>query len=284
MKSIIPLLFLSLFTSLIIGCANLEKGSTYFKTETKLTRDSINSYRKQINDISNDVFKPFQFTGANHTAINYRLLAPVDVSTNSSYPLVLVLHGSHAVGTDNVTQLGILAKLWAKDNIREKYPAYIVVPQFPVRSSNYIADAGHKVLSSSPDECLNTALELIDSLKKVLPVNGRKIYVIGHSMGASSTINSIGLRPDLFAAAVSVSGIPDFNHIDALSKTPTWFIHGNKDPENPIGSDSLLFEKLRSKKVVQIRYWEIDKLEHEIFPGLYIGEALPEWLFKQVRK
>ena len=39
-------------------------------------------------------------------ALPYRLLPPPEVHGGQRYPLVIVLHGSDAVGTDNRAQLG----------------------------------------------------------------------------------------------------------------------------------------------------------------------------------
>jgi len=264
--------------------ASAQPPTGYFKTTVTIGRDSINAIRAKILSISNDLFQPYQFRGKNKITINYRQLDPVKISDGRKYPLVLVFHGSNAVGTNNTEQLGILAKFWAQAAIREEFPVYVIAPQFPVRSSNYQADATLGIQVSTPDACVNTALQLIDSLKKVLPVDGSRIYVMGMSMGGSSTINAIGLRPDLFAAGISISGVPAFNHLDVLKQTPLWIIHGNADDENKFDSDSLLYKKLTATKARYLRFWEVDALGHETFYKLYATREVPEWLFRLKRK
>jgi predicted peptidase len=275
-------LWLLLITlTLLAACKTRRQNTGSAKIKNTVSTNSSAKKRTDILSITNDIFKPFAYTGSNKTTIQYRLLTPPDPKKEHRYPLVLVLHGSGAIGTDNRTQLGVLAKLWGQPEIQKAYPAYILVPQFPVRSSNYLPDQDNKVLSSAPDPSLTSTLDLIDSLKKIYPVDSRRIYVIGFSMGASATINSLGLRPDLFAAAVAISGIPDFNHINTLAKTPIWFIHGNADTENPINSDAMLLKKLQALKAPHIKYWEIDGLAHEVYPELYMDDVIPRWLFKQ---
>jgi predicted peptidase len=100
-------------------------------------------------------------------------------------------------------------------------------------------------------------------------------------MGGSSTINSLDLRPGLFAAGISISGIPDFKETATLAKIPLWLIHGNADTENPMGSDSLLYKELRSLRGKQITFWEVDQLQHEVYAELYATDIIPEWLFRQ---
>jgi len=260
------------------ACSGVQKDTGHSRVKQHISKDSANKVKDSIRAISREVFQPFQYTGPGKTTINYRLLSPARKKDN--YPLVLVLHGSGAVGTDNTSQLGVLARLWAKAAIRERYPAYIVVPQFPLRSSNYTMSPDKKVLVSSPDACLNTALQLIDSLKNVLPVNKRKIYVIGFSMGASSAINSLELRPDLFAAAVAVSGIPAFGRMDALAGIPIWLVHGNADQENPIDTDVLLYKELHALGDRHIKFWEVEGLDHDVYAELYTSEQMPAWLFR----
>lgn len=263
------------------ACSVVQKDTGYYTIRQSISPDSASKIRDSIRAIGNEVFQPFQYTGAGRQVINYRLLAPAKINEQERYPLVLVLHSSgRPIGMDNVSQLGVLAKLWARPDIRARYPAYVVAPQFPVRSSNYTMSPDKNVLVSLPDPCLTTALELIDSLKKVLPIDGRRVYVIGFSMGGSSTINSLSLRPDLFAAAISISGIPAFGQINALAKIPLWIVHGNADHENPMVTDSLFYRELCSLHDRQVRFWEVEHLDHDIYAGLYKDDVIPRWLFQ----
>ena len=223
-----------------------------------------------------DAYRRYQFIGNNSARLNYRLLSPLD--TAGIHPLVIFFHGSGAVGTDNEAQLGLLAKLWLVDSIRKKYPAWVLAPQFPERSSNYVLDSSRAVLTSRGAVGVTTVLQLIDSLKKVLPIDPRRVYVIGFSMGASTVINAVSARPELFAAAVSFSGIPEFSNLDALKKMPLWIIHGNRDEENPAASDEELYKELQPAK--KLRYWEVDGTAHnDIFNHVFLGDAVPAWLF-----
>ncbi|RBL92417.1 carboxylesterase family protein [Chitinophaga flava] len=272
-KNISVFALLALLLSLAVAAQ--QQPTAYSLVHSTANPKHVDSIKAAIRGIDAHVFQPYQFR-----TIKYRLLTPLSVGRNKRYPLVLVLHGSGAVGTDNISQLGILAKMWAMQDIRKDYPAYVVAPQFPERSSNYVMDSIRGMLVSVPGPNTNTVLQLIDSLKQVLSVDTNRIYVIGFSMGASSVYNSIGLRPGLFAAGVAVSGIPDFNHLPVLASTPLWTIHGNADHENPFRTDSLLQQTLRGSRQ---RFWEADQLGHEIYSELYTTAILPAWLFSQQR-
>jgi predicted peptidase len=262
-------LFLAIFISFTF-CA-IAQSPGYYKLPAPADPQTAQQRKSAINSISADVFTAGYFKG-----IPYRLLSPAVTVKGKRYPLVLILHSSGGVGTDNTQQLGVLAKYWAQPQIQAAFPAYVVAPQFPDRTSNYKQGPGG-VQASVPSAALPEAMLLVDSLKKILPIDENSIYVLGFSMGGSSVINSIGRRPGLFAAAVAISGIPDFGHTTALSKVPLWIIHGNADTENPFASDSLLYHQLNKK---QLTFWEIDKLQHEIFSDLYTTNILPEWLFR----
>jgi predicted peptidase len=250
---------------ILIVAIFLSSCTTHHIIQQKISKEAALTAKNKLKESSNNDFKPYQYHN-----IHYRLLSPPDATV--TYPLILMLHGSGAIGTDNITQLGVLVKLWAQPDIRTKYPAYVLAPQFPQRSSNYTSDSARNVLVSAPDQSVSTVLQLIDSLKKVLPIN--RIYVIGFSMGASTALNALALRPDLFAAAVSVSGIPDFKR---TRKVPLWLIHGNADQENPFSSDSLFYKTMHDR---HMKFWEIDQMEHEVYPALYMSDAIPKWLFR----
>jgi predicted peptidase len=243
----------------------------YYKLPAPTDRQTAQQHKADINNINADVF-----TAGNFKGIPYRLLSPATTVKGKRYPLVLILHSSGGIGMDNLKQLNVLVKYWAQPQIMAAFPAYVVAPQFPERTSNY-TQGRSGVPESVPSATLPDAIRLVDSLKKIFPVDESSIYVLGFSMGGSSVINSIGCVPGLFAAALAISGIPDFGHTAALGKVPLWIIHGNADQENPFASDSLLYHQLNKK---QLTFWEIDKLQHEIFSDLYTTNILPEWLFR----
>lgn len=273
----------ALIFTLIVSC-HLAKQNTGISRLKKYT-DSLRSYEviDSIRKIPTDLFEKSRFAGTNGTTIRYRLLKPSANSEQIKRPLILVLHGSGAIGEDNEKQLGALVKLWAQPAIREKYPAFVVAPQFSSRSSNYVMDSSRSVLTSVPQPCLQVALELIDSLKAVYPVDEKRVYVMGYSMGGSSVINSLILRPDLFAGGVSISGIPQFDQMKKLQHTPLWLIHGDQDTENPIASDIQFYKEVNAYHAT--RFWIVEGAGHgDIFSPVLFGNAFPEWLFGQRKK
>lgn len=274
-------LLLSLFTCTRPHPAAAQ--ATGYKLATSTVDQELAAKKKnEILQTSNDLFDAATYTGSNKEKINYRLLQPAANAGIRKYPLILIFHNSAKTGTDNTAQLDVLVKYWAQPEVRERYPAYVVAVQFPVRSSNY-TDL-HGLLTSNPAPCLLPALQLADSLKKALPIDAKRIYSLGFSMGASTANNAMMARPDLFAAGICISGIPMQEHAERLKHLPIWLIHGNKDTDNPIPGDKAFYKKISGYKGSKILFWEIEGLEHKIYPPLYTTDIMPEWLFAQEKQ
>jgi predicted peptidase len=177
----------------------------------------------------------------------YRLLVPESPRTGRRYPLVLVLHGSGAIGTDNQAQLGPFARSWTSPGLRRRFPAYVLVPQFPARSAVYETSGVDALPISRPQPSLETALELVDKLLGDYPIDRGRVYAIGFSMGGSAVWDALTLRPELFAAAVPIAGVP------------------------------------RSAGAKRVRFREYEDIDHNIPPDMILGTWWREWLFAQQR-
>jgi poly(3-hydroxybutyrate) depolymerase len=219
------------------------------------------------------------FTGSVGGEIRYRLLPPENPRPGRRYPLVVVFHGSGEIGADNEAQLTRFAKAWARPSVRRAYPAYVLAPQMPERSANYTAGPESATRASVPGRPLFAALELIDRLRAELPVDSSRVYAMGFSMGASTTFAALALRPELFAAAIPVAGVPDAAQAAAVARTPVWIIHGNSDEENPIGPDRAFVPVLTAMPGARVTFWEYDAGEHRVPADLLTSDAFPLWLW-----
>lgn len=234
---------------------------------------------KAIESIPPDAFRPDTFAATNRIVLRYRLLPPDSVRHGERYPLVVVLHGSGEIGTDNLAQMDRFPKLWARPEIRRGFPSYVLVPQFPARSVVYSGPVEDARRVSQPTPPLLAALELIDSLRRALPIDSERVYAIGFSMGASSVWAALALRPELFAAAIPIAGVPNPAYAATLAATPVWVIHGNRDRATSIDHDRPIYDALRRYPRAQIRFWELDGRGHEVPPELLASDAFPRWLF-----
>lgn len=231
-----------------------------------------------------EAFQADRFRSASGAELPYRWLAPDTPEAGRRYPLVVLLHGSGAVGIDNASQLGAFFKTWSREDIRRRYPAYVVVPQFPVRSANYRMMDGTQV--SEPDPVLDTALAMIERFSADHAVDRQRLYVVGFSMGASAAWNAMAKRPDLFAAGVPISGIPpSAASAAALAPLPILIVHGTADTENEIGPDRVMYRALIGQGAARVRMREYDGLDHRIATELFASDTgWRDWLFAQRRR
>lgn len=223
-----------------------------------------------------------EFRAPSGIALPYRLLAPAHVAPGERYPLVLVLHGSGGIGHDNRSQLGGFSLAWAAPALRARYPAYVLVPQFPARSADYGPSSIAGVQASHGTPALDAAFALVESVAARHPVDRARIYATGFSMGGSAAWNAVLARPDLFAAAMPVSGIaPDPGLAPRLRDTPLYVLHGDADPENPIDADRAMVAAIRRAGGDRVRLREYAGLDHRIADDVFLGTWWRDWLFAQ---
>jgi predicted peptidase len=261
---------------LLIGCK--MQHATYSLTENKFSQDAIKEKRAEVMKLNDSLYKYEKFSYKD-SVLNYRILKPVLAKEGKKYPLVIIFPHSGGVGNDNRNQMTTLPKYWLQEKVRNKYPAYVVAIQYPVRSSNYLFDKSKRMYSVPDDYCLEATSELIKSLTMQLKVDAKRVYGIGFSMGASTIYNLLARNPDVLKASVSISGIPDKDFSEKVAKSPIWIIHGNTDTENPIEPDRMLVKYLKKMNNKNYTFWEISGLEHTIYPDLYDTDMIPEWLF-----
>lgn len=237
--------------------------------------------RKLLNSLNTDKFQKRTFA-ENEIKIPYRFLTPKNNSKNEKFPLVITFHNSTRIGNDNENQLEPFAKIWLRNEIYEKYPCYVVAPQFNKRSSNYeLNEQGVQI--SKPSNEVFALLKLIKDLEKEYPnIDKNRIYLIGYSMGASTAQNLMNLQPNTFAAVVSVAAVPDLSNLNKIKEKNIWLIHGKKDDENPYIGSVELYNKLSSDK--NLIFTTFTNLNHNniVIPFL-VTDEIPKWLFGKRR-
>lgn len=238
--------------------------------------------RKLLNSLNTDKFQKKIFV-ENDIQIPYRFLTPKNNLVNQKYPLVITFHNSTRIGNDNEHQLEPFAKIWLRDEIYEKYPCYVVAPQFNKRSTNYeMNEQGIQI--SKPSNEFFALLKLIKNLEKQYPnIDKNRIYLIGYSMGGSTAQNLMNLNPNTFAAVVSVAAVPDLSNLNKIKDKNIWLIHGKQDDENPYIGSVELYNKLSTNK--NLIFTTFTHLHHNniVIPFL-VTDEIPKWLFEKRRK
>src|SRR5947209_5794838 len=159
----------------------------------------------------------------------YRLLKPAMIEDGKKYPLVIFLHGAGERGTDNEKQLVHGVPQFVAN--REKYPCFLVAPQCPDGKKWVEVDwsADSHTQPKEPGEVGKLAIGLIEQSIKDRPVDPKRVYLTGLSMGGYGTWDILARRPELFAAAAPVCGGADEATAAKIKDIPIWVFHGAKD-------------------------------------------------------
>ena len=262
--------------ALLVGCSAIDLKSERVTGVPPLAKDAFAS-------VDASQFESATFVASDGTVLPYRLLRPSRLKEGVRYPLVLQLHGSGGIGTDNFSQLDRVAKSWAMPDVRARYPVYVLAPQFPIRSANYGPASPDQ--KSEPSAALSAAIELARDFLSKNPVDSSRIYAVGFSMGGSATWLAPVLDRALVAAIVPISGIaPANSHATAFTNLPVLVLHGNSDEENPITADRRFFMAIRNAAGHRIQFREYDGLAHQPPGDIYPGAWWRDWLVQQERR
>ena len=155
-----------------------------------------------------DVFEARVYRNAKGETLPYRVMLPAQFDPKRKYPLVLFLHGAGERGIDNSAQLVHGMNDFAKDENRKRYQWFVVAPQCPEGKRWVEVDwtlDSHQ-MPAQPSEPLTGMFELVDTLIKSRPIDTKRIYITGLSMGAFGVWDAVQRRPELFAAAAPICG------------------------------------------------------------------------------
>jgi len=229
------------------------------------------------------LFERLTFPNPDGTLLPYRLLRPQQPA-GQRFPLVIMLHGSDKIGTDNEGQLADLALAWALPANRQQFPAFVAVPQFPGRTSNYDLSLSDHLLASHPASPLLPLFDLVDQLTATFPIDPNRVYLVGFSMGGSGAWQSLLIQPEKFAAAVILSGTPpDRILASRFRRSPLLICHGDADPENPYAAALAMFEAIGPDSEARFRTYT--GMVHTAPPDIADPASTwwRDWLFSQHR-
>lgn len=215
------------------------------------------------------------------SSLPYRLYVPKTV-VGQRYPVVIWLHDVLGVGRNNKRQISFTDAIgvssFTRPESQSRYPAFVLAPQCPIGS------AWVNWLWKTPSEPLFTVLDILDELEHEYPVDRQRIYLVGQSMGAYGVWALLSTRPDLFAAAVPVSGGGNPALAPLMAAVPIWAFHGGRD---------WLVRPSRSRRMIEAireaggspRYTEYRGVGHTMacWKRAFSEPDLLPWLFSKRR-
>ena len=146
-----------------------------------------------------DLLEKKTYADADGKKLPYRLLQPMTVDPKLRYPLVVFLHGAGERGDDNEKQLVHGVPEFLKPENRKDYPCFLIAPQCPENQKWVDVDWGAEtnVQPEKPSESMRLVLGLIDQMPKDYPIDAKRIYITGLSMGGYGTwdVDRTSARP-----------------------------------------------------------------------------------------
>ncbi len=232
-----------------------------------------------------DPFEADVFVAESGFKLPYRLLKPIAPKPDVRYPLVLFLHGSGECGDDNSKQvIGNVRKLFGRDESRQMFPCYMILPQCPAEGSwtNGKYWTRDHAQPAEPSKPAAAVLALVESMLRNPAIDSDRVYVFGNSMGGYGTWEMISRRPDLFAAAMPICGGGDEAQAVKIANVPTWAFHGELDESVPVARSRDMIKALKDAGA-KPRYNEYPGVGHKVWSkAMSEGDFLP-WMFAQKR-
>ncbi len=169
-----------------------------------------------------DRFASLTFTAKNGKQLPYNLYIPEHMVAGQEYPVVLFMHDLGACSTDTKTTLlqGTGATVWAIESYYNRRPCFVVAPQY----SDQCANDDYEVTWEA-----EATVELVDFLCQAYPIDRKRIYGTGQSMGTMMLCELMLRHPRYFAGCLLVAGQWDPERMAAAKDENIWAVVSRGD-------------------------------------------------------
>jgi len=186
-------------------------------------------------------------------------------------PLVIVLHGRrNNAEPDEEFHVQSIATPFAKEANQKENPCFVVQPYYPPGSG------WEKV----PEKLDATIEHLMESL----PVDAKRIYLMGFSNGGQGSLRVMALHPDRFAGAITVAGPVGKKEVVGKIKTPIRSWVGENDLTDNKRDRSVALAEALKEDGVDIECVVVKGAGHSCHNVPLKDPKVHEWLFSQSLK
>ncbi len=201
----------------------------------------------------------------NHYNFGYAQYLPKDFDVTKEYPLVFFLHGAGERG-DN---LDLAVSHSYMKQVKEKgrdFPFIFIAPQCP--SGKYWG-------------CyIESLIAFLDYITEALPIDKKRIYLTGLSMGGTGAWLLSMACPEKFAAIAPVCGSGICWYAEAVKDIPIFMVHGDCDTIIPINESINMLHAVNSKGG-NAKLHICHGVGHGSFGRAYGNDELLNWMLEQ---
>lgn len=209
------------------------------------------------------------------------LLHVPDLKEGEKAPLLVYLHGTGGIGTDNLKPLFKDGDGVAKSFMEEKFQSYrscfVMIPQSHKMGGWWNSSL---TLPGSVMRGVVDAIRLMDADPKI-GIDPAQIYVTGLSMGGLGVYDGLSKFPGFFAAGIAISAVyPEaaFSR-EKDNLAPLWVAvnKGDRDNEERLRT----FRRHYINEGGDIRISVFDQKGHNAWDALLKDQSFRQWLFRQ---
>lgn len=226
-----------------------------------------------------------EWTAKDGTVVKYRFCAPEKMEPGKTYPLVLFLHGAGERGEDNTAQLKHGVKAILDGAAKLGQPVFLIAPQCPLE--RWWSPINHESMrleaADGPNPLLEALLSLVEQTKLTQPVDPKRFYVTGISMGGFATWDLLGRVPGQIAAAIPICGGGDPTLAGRFKSVPIWAFHGDADATVPVRTTHEMIAALEGADG-NPKSTFYPGVNHDSWTQTYNDPAVIRWMLEQHHK
>lgn len=178
-------------------------------------------------------FQPFEYTDKNGVKIAYNLYKPKNLDPNRIYPLVMFIADASTAGKGLKAPLmqGWGGIIWTTDENQAKNPAFVLVPAYDTKAVND---------DWTTSEQVGITANLVRDIMANYPIDHKRVYTTGQSMGGMISFYLNSIEPELFTASMFVGSQWDINVLKPLTNAKFIYTVSAADPKASIGMKEVM--------------------------------------------
>ncbi len=226
-----------------------------------------------------------EYNAADGSKLFYQIHMPDTLEDGKKYPLILYMHGAGSKADDNshiYSRFADFLRNFERGEYKNK--AILLAPGCP-KSGRWVSarewsqtTLDHTVAPTVQMQC---AIDILDMVISELPVDTKRLYIHGNSMGAHATWELLSRFPGRFAAAIPGCGAGDPTMAGKKLGTAIWIFHGDADATVPYECSVIMNDALTAAGHRNFKFTTFPGAGHGISKMIADTEGLMEWMFEQ---